>query len=513
MVVVTGFGILACMEFRPLDEGKRAGGEPSRLLWPEALDVAGLSLSELRERLGLIKRSEARLAAMKAAALAEYSGRAGEGLARRMVLDELQASKQQARREVETASQLSQTRETLDALGAGEIPEDHAKQIAKAASQGPVDESVLVEAARREDFGTFSRTLRDHQHEQSPDDGKSLMAKQRERRSLSFFKAPDDGMFILNGRFDPVAGNRIEAALADEVRRQRNDEKGKDAADLTAFDQRLADALEELVCADTDDRTPQRTTLILTADWDALNQKLAEARLLDGTPLPVDEALRLACNADIVPAMFNAKNQELWVGRKLRLATEAQRAALIIRDKHCVGCGRSAVWCEAHHIEEWLTGGRTDIDNLVLVCKPCHHNIHDHGWVVHRDQNGAYELRPPPSPYADYPTREACSGPPPKHNADYPTREACSGPPPSPYADYPTREACSGPPPKHNADYPTREACSGPPPSPYADYPTREACSGPPPKHNADYPTREACSGPPPSPYADYPTREACSGP
>ncbi|MCQ3810821.1 MAG: HNH endonuclease [Acidimicrobiia bacterium] len=396
------------MEFRPLEQGKRADCESCGPVWPEAVDVAGLSLSELRARLGLIKRAEARLAAMKTAALAEYSCRGGEGLARRVVLEELQASKQQARREVETASQLSRVPETLDALGAGEIPEAHAKRIAKAASQGPVDETVLVEAARREDFGTFSKTLRDHQHEQSGDDGKSLMAKQRERRSLSFFKSSDDGMFILNGRFDPVAGNRIEAALADEVRRQQNDSK---AGDQTAFDQRMADALENLVCADTKDRKPQGTTLILTADWDALSQKLAGARLLDGTPLPVSEVLRLACNADIVPSVFDTKNQELWVGRKHRLATEAQRAALIIRDKHCIGCGRSAVWCEAHHIEEWLMGGRTDIDNLVLVCKSCHHNIHDDGWVVCRDRIGAYELRPPPSPYADYPPGQPRAGP------------------------------------------------------------------------------------------------------
>ncbi len=144
-------------------------------------------------------------------------------------------------------------------------------------------------------------------------------------------------MFILNGRFDPEAGNRIEAALADEVRRQRKDDNDKDTANPTAFGQRMADALENLVCADTGDRTPPRAILILTADWDALNQRLVGARLVDGTPLPIDEALRLACNADIVPAVFNAKNQELWVGRKLRLATEAQRAALIIRDKHCRG--------------------------------------------------------------------------------------------------------------------------------------------------------------------------------
>ncbi|WP_419925658.1 DUF222 domain-containing protein [Candidatus Poriferisocius sp.] len=396
------------MEFRPLEQGKQTGREPSGPVWPEAVDVTGLSLCELRTRLGLIKKAEARLAAMKTETLAAYASRGGEGLARRVALEELQASKQQARREVETASQLSQVPETLDALGAGEIPEAHAKQIAKAASQGPVDETVLVEAARREDFGTFSKTLRDHQHERSGDDGKSLMAKQRERRSLSFFKSPDDGMFILNGRFDPVAGNRIEAALADEVRRQRNDSK---AGDQTAFDQQMADALEHLVCADTKDRKPHGTTLILTAEWDALNHKLADARLLDGTPLPVDEVLRLACNADIVPTVFNTQGQELWVGRKHRLATEAQRAALIIRDKHCIGCGRSAVWCEAHHIQEWLKGGRSDIDNLVLVCKSCHHNIHDDGWVVSRDRNGAYELRPPPKPYAEFPSGQARSGP------------------------------------------------------------------------------------------------------
>ena len=394
---VTGVGRLVCMEFRLCEQGKRADREPSVPVWPKAVDVAGLSLSELRARLGLIKKSESRLAAMKTAALAEYASRGGEGLARRVALDELQASKQQARREVETASQFSQVPETLDALGAGEIPADHAKQIAKAASQGPVDETVLVEAARRQDFGTFSRMLRDHQHKQSGDDGKSLFAKQRERRSLSLFKAPDDGMFILNGRFDPEAGNRIEVALAAEERRLRGDDN---SADQATFDQRLADALENLVCADTSDRKTQATTLILTAQWDMINNQIADVRLPDGDLLPMSEALRLACNADVLPCVFNTKNQELWMGRKHRSATEAQRAALIVRDKHCVGCGRSAVWCEAHHIEEWSKGGRTDIDNLMLVCTSCHHNIHDDGWEVHRKSDGTYELRPPPKPYA-----------------------------------------------------------------------------------------------------------------
>ena len=385
------------MEFMASEQGEWANRPASTPVWPEVVDVAGLSLPELRARLGLIKKSEARLAAMKTGTLAEYSSRAGEGLARRVVLDELQASKQQARREVETAAQFSQVPETLDALAAGEIPAGHAKQIARAASQGPVDEAVLVEAARREDYGAFSRTLHDHQHEQSSDDGKSLFEKKRERRTLRVFKSPEDGMFNLNGWFDPEAGNRIEAALAAEERRLRNDEKSNDQA---TFDQRLADALENLVCADTSDRRPQGTTLILTAQWNPVEGKIADVRLPDGDKLPMSEALRLACDADVLPCVFNTKNQEVWVGRKHRSATEAQRAALIARDKHCIGCGRSAVWCEAHHIEEWFKGGRTDIDNLVLVCTSCHHNIHDDGWEVIRRNDGAHELRPPPKPYA-----------------------------------------------------------------------------------------------------------------
>ena len=72
------------MEFEPFEQGKRADREPSEPVWPEVVDVAGLSLSELRARLGLIKKSESRLAAMKTAALAEYASRGGEGLARRV---------------------------------------------------------------------------------------------------------------------------------------------------------------------------------------------------------------------------------------------------------------------------------------------------------------------------------------------------------------------------------------------------------------------------------------------
>ncbi len=439
------------MEFELLDEvvgqdsqaGELAGGVVDGgggLVWPGVVDVSGLSLLGLRERLELIKVSEAQLAAMKTSTLVEYKSRVGEGSARRMVTEALQASRQQARREVETASQFAEVPETLNALSAGEIPSAHATKIAKAASQGPVDETVLVEAARTQDYGAFTKTVRDHQHEQSGDDGQSNFDRQRAQRSLGFFVSPDDGMFILNGRFDPVAGSIIETALADETRRLRNQNaETNNSGDLTGFDQLLADALVNLLNTDSKnngssegnseggERKQRRPTLILTADWDVLKKQMTNTRLLDDTPIPVTEAIKLACEADILPAVFNTKTQKLWLGRKHRSATEAQRAALIVRDKHCVGCGRTPTWCEAHHIQHWAHGGQTNLDNLVLVCTSCHHNIHDNNWQVTQNQDRKYDLRPPPKPHTANKTPPGEHGnhrlrPPPTSHANTPTQ-------------------------------------------------------------------------------------------
>ena len=81
------------MEFMAPEQGKWAEGQVAGPVWPGVVDVAGLTLSGLRERLGVIKRAESRLAAMKTAALAEYAQRSTEGMARRMACEDLQASR------------------------------------------------------------------------------------------------------------------------------------------------------------------------------------------------------------------------------------------------------------------------------------------------------------------------------------------------------------------------------------------------------------------------------------
>jgi hypothetical protein len=40
------------------------------------------------------------------------------------------------------------------------------------------------------------------------------------------------------------------------------------------------------------------------------------------------------------------------------------------------GCGRSAKWCDVHHLVSWAEGGETVIDNLCLLCRHHHTQIH-----------------------------------------------------------------------------------------------------------------------------------------
>ncbi|MCR5976229.1 DUF222 domain-containing protein [Gordonia jinghuaiqii] len=67
----------------------------------------------------------------------------------------------------------------------------------------------------------------------------------------------------------------------------------------------------------------------------------------------------------------------LGVGRKSRTPNKALIRALFLRDRCCQtpGCGRTR-HLHAHHVEFWSAGGRTDPDNLILLCGTCHRALH-----------------------------------------------------------------------------------------------------------------------------------------
>ncbi|HET7355537.1 MAG TPA: DUF222 domain-containing protein [Nocardioidaceae bacterium] len=121
-------------------------------------------------------------------------------------------------------------------------------------------------------------------------------------------------------------------------------------------------------------------TVVVTMTLEQLRGELEGACLLDtGAQVSASAALRLACEAGIVPAVLDSRGEPLHLGRKVRLHTPPQRLALGIRDKGCTaeGCTKPAWLAEAHHTTPWSQGGNTSVTDGVLLCPWHHHRAHD----------------------------------------------------------------------------------------------------------------------------------------
>ncbi|PWN01829.1 hypothetical protein DJ010_17550, partial [Nocardioides silvaticus] len=130
-----------------------------------------------------------------------------------------------------------------------------------------------------------------------------------------------------------------------------------------------------------------------------------DGHLADGGLLPTGDRLsaaavrRLACDAEIIPAVLGSQGQVLDVGRTQRLVTTGIWNALVLRDHHCAfpGCTRLPLACDAHHITHWADGGTTSLDNLILLCRKHHTLTHGTPWQVRINPHTRRpEWTPPP---------------------------------------------------------------------------------------------------------------------
>ena len=132
------------------------------------------------------------------------------------------------------------------------------------------------------------------------------------------------------------------------------------------------------------------TQLVVTVDHATLLSQVGVAGLATGDLVSVAEAMRLACRAEILPAVLDGAGQPLFLGRSRRLFSRAQRTAMGIRDRECRahGCTVPAASCEAHHLHPWGRGGKTDLDDGLLLCSWHHHRAHDPAYASDRMPNG-----------------------------------------------------------------------------------------------------------------------------
>ena len=131
-----------------------------------------------------------------------------------------------------------------------------------------------------------------------------------------------------------------------------------------------------------------------------------------GIHVSAETARRLACDAATLTMHHGPGGEILDVGRRTRTISPALRRALAARDRQCrfPGCGNRRV--DAHHIEHWADGGRTALDNLVLLCRRHHRAVHEEGFRVTLDAAGAVEfLGPDGRPRPEAPPAPSWTGP------------------------------------------------------------------------------------------------------
>lgn len=137
--------------------------------------------------------------------------------------------------------------------------------------------------------------------------------------------------------------------------------------------------------------------IILTIPAQSLTERTGAGRLNDGYQLSPSLSAHLGCDAEIIPAFLDHNGAVIDLGRTQRLFTGPARVALELRDRGCAwpGCDRPLAWTEAHHIQGWIKGGRTDQNNGVLLCGYHHREIERGDWHVHIHAGRAW-FQPPP---------------------------------------------------------------------------------------------------------------------
>src|SRR5207249_4504563 len=83
------------------------------------------------------------------------------------------------------------------------------------------------------------------------------------------------------------------------------------------------------------------------------------------------------------------------VGARTRTIPPALRRALQHRDRGCRFPGCTVRFGDGHHIRHWANGGPTTLSNLAMLCRRHHRAVHEEGYQIVRQPDGALEFRWP----------------------------------------------------------------------------------------------------------------------
>jgi hypothetical protein len=298
-----------------------------------------------------------------------------------------------------------------DAVAAGVANIEQAESITGALAEldGHVDNDVLLAAATQ--LVEFCPTLGPDQLGVAGGRIARLVAPEAaeaaERAALdrAEARADRDRHLTLTGHGATVAvRGRLTTEQAAIVRAAIDPLSTPAAHDDRTAGQRRADALTDICrlalrTGELPNHGGDRPQLVLTLDFEALKRATGVGTFDNGGTVGPAVARRIACDAGIIPTVLGGNGQPLDVGRERRLFTGRLRGALVLRDNGCAfpDCDRPPRWCDGHHVIPWQSGGRTSLDNGVLLCGFHHREIHQpDSWTVHIATDGLPTFTPPP---------------------------------------------------------------------------------------------------------------------
>jgi hypothetical protein len=315
-----------------------------------------------------------------------------------------------AREHVRVARALPDLPMIREAFASGELSYSKVRALTRIAE--PKSESELLELARHATAAQLERIVRaarrcsaieaDEVHSLchaswswNPDDG---------TLEISAKLPPDDGAIFIEAmaaaRSALAERRRQEAAEAAEEQRGGSAEPpteappGGSAEPPRPTNAECFAALAELALS----RPPsgfngvsggERYQLMVHVDVHTLvTDRPGTCHLARGPGVAAEMVRRLACDCSVVPVV-ELDGAPLAVGRQSRSIPPATRRALISRDERCQfpGCERHR-YVDAHHIRHWAQGGKTTLDNLVLLCRHHHRLVHEGGFSVAHDRLG-----------------------------------------------------------------------------------------------------------------------------
>jgi hypothetical protein len=282
---------------------------------------------------------------------------------------------------------------TAKACAAGELSAEHAAVIADTVEAIPaadraehaeqVETTLLEQAGSHDPHGLRLLGKRMLAHLDPDGPSPEEQRQQQTHRRLTLNRL-EDGTGLLEGRLSPTCQAIWEAILTPLAAARPEDALGPDDRTIP---QRMHDAFEEagrrlLDTGELPEHAGLPCQLIITMNLTDLERRAGRATTHHGGSLSIDEALRLAADGSLLPAILDDAGGILAYGTGRRIAAPGQRKALFARDRGCTfpGCSRTAAQSEIHHAIEWANGGRTDLDNMAIACGYHNNFAPKQGW-------------------------------------------------------------------------------------------------------------------------------------